>query len=372
MTDIITSLLANSSTNVDQLSIEANGQVITGWQDISVSRSIRRFPSSFEISFTERYPQNASAVVILPGSPCTVRIGNDTVLTGFVDRYAADVGPTTHNVHILGRSKCEDLFDCGTANPIKQAQSSVLDYATQLCQPFDITVTKPGKGNGLTYPYYAGNMTESPYRLIETIARYSALLVYDDTSGNLVLNDVGAGKMSSGFTQGQNIQTASVSFSMDHRYKDYYVIINAVGQRLQQVGASNEQGHAVDDQVKRYRPIFITGQQILTGSNIAQTRATWERNRRFGESAEVHLICDSWRDTNGMLWQPNYYAPLSAAAIKIDPPTTDWVIADVTYKRNLQLGTVSEITMMSAGAFSLQPLSPVGLSAGQTINQGNK
>jgi len=83
-----------------------------GWESVRVTRGIERCPSDFQIAVTERYPGQVGKVDIQPGQACTIEIGSDLVLTGYVDRYSANLGTNGHEVRINGRSKCQDLVDC--------------------------------------------------------------------------------------------------------------------------------------------------------------------------------------------------------------------------------------------------------------------
>ena len=95
----------------DTLTLTVGNQVLTGWQRVSVTRPLAAIPSSFDLEVTERYP-NVSDIDVQPGQPCTVKIGTDLVLTGYVDRYAASIAPGAHSIRISGRSKSEDLVYC--------------------------------------------------------------------------------------------------------------------------------------------------------------------------------------------------------------------------------------------------------------------
>jgi prophage tail gpP-like protein len=95
----------------DILRIKTGGQTLSGWTETRVTRSIERMPSDFEISLTERFPGSFTEAVVVPGSECTVSLGGDLVLTGFIDVYSPSYSANSHNVLIQGRSKCEDLVD---------------------------------------------------------------------------------------------------------------------------------------------------------------------------------------------------------------------------------------------------------------------
>jgi prophage tail gpP-like protein len=97
--------------NAEDLSIKSAGQTLGGWTMVRVSRSVEAYPSQFMVQLTERYPGQASKIVLTPGVSCTVSLGRDLVITGYIDRVMATISAAQHDVVIIGRSKTEDLVD---------------------------------------------------------------------------------------------------------------------------------------------------------------------------------------------------------------------------------------------------------------------
>jgi len=73
----------------DDLTLKVNGLNISGRESIRVSRSIERCPSDFEIGMTERYTGDLREVLLKPGDACQVKLGNDLVITGYIDRVTS-------------------------------------------------------------------------------------------------------------------------------------------------------------------------------------------------------------------------------------------------------------------------------------------
>lgn len=346
-----------------EVTITAGGKVVSGWQDIRITRGVERMPSDFMFSVTERYPGQPD-LVLQPLQPCVVRIGGDTVVTGYVDRYGASIGPGEHSIRITGRGKCQDLVDCSAVIKAMQLTAGSMAVVAQaLAAPFGITVSSNhmiGLGSpGSPVPQFTVNLGETPFELIDRIARWAGVLAYKDTGGNLVLNDAGTLHHSSGFEQGVNVEAANVTFSADERFSVYTACIMSTQQFSQIEGADgNTQGTVVDPTVgvavptpgKRFRPRIIISEQFQNGESIALKRATWEMNRRIGRSQAVTLSCDSWRDSAGKLWEPNYLVPLHIPALKLEHQL--WLIGEVTYRRG-EDGTHADLTLMPSAAYSL-------------------
>lgn len=338
----------------DDLTLTIADRVMAGWTDIRVTRGIERCPSDFEIGLTELYPGDASAFVIQEGDPCQLKIGSDFVITGYVDRFIPSFSEGQHAIRVVGRSKCADLVDCAAEWPGGQISgSSVLGVAQKLAHPYDITVSATADV-GQPIPQFNLNLGETPYDIIERICRYSALLAYDDTNGNLVLAQVGKTQAGSGFTQGDNVQAASIAYSMDQRFSNYEAFIQSMDVTSDLGDLGNLIATFIDPNVRRYRRRVIIAESGDSDFTVAKKRAAWEAVRRFGRSNQLHLTTDSWRDKGGQLWTPNTLARISLPRLKLQD--ANWIISEVTYSRNEESGTTADLVMMPPEAFYPQPI----------------
>ena len=381
MSESISSGSPTGTTGPDELKITIDTDssttvTIAGWTEISLTRAIEGFPSSFDIRLTEKYP-GTEAIVITPGRGCRVYLGSDLVLTGYIDRYESAITDTSHEVHISGRSLCEDLVDCSAffgeygEGFTMIEQKTIMQIAHQLCDPFNISIVNLSGDEGPVIPVISINLGETPYEILENVARWEGLLIYDNPQGQLVFNRVGTQSMASGFQQGKNVQAAQATFSADERFTDYYVLRQATNV-LQDVRNSegdagvgnNRHGYAQDKDLKalgRYRPHYIISgivdaSQLYLGldPDLGQRMADWEMNRRWGRSQAITLVCDSWRDKHGALWEQNKLAFVDVPAIKVNSRT--WIIAAVTYHRDIQSGTTAQVVLMPPEAFRIEPV----------------
>lgn len=354
----------------DDVSIIIGGRSLQGWQSVRITRGCERVPASFELMATERYPDQIGEVAIAAGNPCQVKIGPDTVITGYVDRVMPSISPHGHSVRIQGRSKMEDIVDCSvTPDVITGMQirtSNLLELATRIAGFYGIPVKSltgdnvPVSGGGTTAPYnspliFNVVLSETGYEIIERVARWAQVLVYDEPDGSMVLARAGASTMASGFQQGVNIQEASAAFSMDQRYSEYLPMLMSYKFFGSDTG-SDALTPVYDKSVPRKRQLVIISEQFDGNGFYAQQRAKWEEARRIGRSQAVRIVCDSWRDSSGALWQPNAFVPqLNIPAIKV-APVDPWVISDVTFSRDLDRGTTAELTLMPKQAFVQEPI----------------
>lgn len=337
------------------LVLSAGGQDLAGWTDVEVIVGIEICPAVFRIAMTERTSETSGAVVVKPGDPCTVKIGGDLVITGYVDRYRPSITGEFHGIEILGRSKSQDMVDCAAEWDGGQIKgSSVLQIAQKLAKPYGIQV-KGDVDTGPPLPQFNLTIGESPYAIVERLARYRGLIIYDQSDGSMVLAQAGKDKMGSGFKQGENIQRGVAEYSMDGRFSEIEAFITAVDTFSDLGSQGNLLATAKDPGVPRHRLRVVISEGGALGNDVAEKRAKWEVARRAGRSYSATIVCDSWRDSAGKLWTPNATVPIDAPALKL-PKGTVWVISQVSFRRNQREGTLAEVTVMPKDAFLPEPI----------------
>lgn len=337
---------------MDDVSIIVANRQLSGWTEVRITRGVEQCPSSFDIAFTELFPGDATAFVVQAGDACQVKIGNDLVITGYVDRCIGGIGPSSHPLRITGRSKCADLVDCSAEWPNSQISgASALSIATKIAKPYGITVSGL---DGKTPPQFNFMLGETAFEIIERVTRNAGLLAYDEPDGNLVLAHVGSERAASGFTEGQNIEEATFTSSMDQRFSEYDVFLQSMDVLGDVGGGGNLVARIKDPNVKRNRKRFIIAEAGGGGLDISKARGNWDCARRAGRSTAVTLTADSWRDQAGALWRPNTLAPLSIPTLKLRDVV--WAIGEVTYKRDGSNGNSVEATLMPPNAFLPEPI----------------
>ena len=359
----------SSRVGKNEVALLIGGQRFEGWQELRITRGVEIIPSSFDFEATQIYPGRLQPFSINPGAECQVSIGENIVLTGFVDRYSPSLSKKSgHSVRIMGRGKCQDLVDCsaylrGLQNQVRAASSRKVIEA--LCNLFGITVTARD-GDGEVVPQFNVILTETCWDIIDRVARHSQMLAYEGADGNLILSRVARESMSSGLQEGTNIERAAIAFSMDQRYSLYEAVFMTTETLADVAAATGNQGYntrarALDETVgadqpktgRRFRPLVITAEVGFGTGNPAERRANWEKARRYGRSQAIRVTTDSWRDKAGRLWEPNTFLDLDLPSMGLKQRS--WLISEVTYSRGRE-GTHADLVLMPKEAFEPQPI----------------
>lgn len=344
------------------LTLKVGGQSLGGWTDIQVTLGVERCPNDFKLSLTEKYPSSGKegprSVLCRPGDSCTILLGGDVVVTGYIDRYNPSIDARQHMIAIVGRGKCQDLVDCSVEwQNMQVANCDVLAIAKKLAAPYKISVGATADV-GPAVPQFNLMYGESPYEVIERVCRYRGLLAYELADGSLTLCNSGSSKMSSGVAEGQNVLAASAEFSMDQRFASYRgfalpteLYNDSDGGVFTQAGKP-----AKDVGVTRPRQRDIVVESISGYQDVVQKRINWEASYRQGRGFVLRVTVDSWRDSAGKLWTPNAIVPVDLPTLRA--PSFPWTIGEVTFRRNTNDGTTAELVLMPKAAFDPEPTLP--------------
>jgi prophage tail gpP-like protein len=341
--------------SADDLTLTVDGQALTGWTDVTVTRGIEQMPSSFVIAATEASPVTSRARMIKEGRPCTIKLGRDTVVTGYVDTVVAQIGAAEHAVVITGRGKCQDLVDCAAEWKGGQISgANALEIAKKLAKPYGIEV-KALDDPGPAVPQFNINVTDTPASVLELITRHAALLYYEGPNGELILAEASTADAASGFVEAKNVERASVSRSVAQRYSEYVCsLISVATSALENFSDGLFFFTSKDPNVARHRRLVLVADAVFESQHLAEKRANWEASRRAGRGSVAAIVVDSWRDAKGKLWTPNTVAPIELPSLKLTG--AKWLISAVTYRRSLQGGTTAEVILMPRESFLPEPV----------------
>ncbi|SIT50435.1 putative bacteriophage tail protein GpP,Mu-like protein [Paraburkholderia piptadeniae] len=350
----------------DELTLTVGGKVISGWTDVRVTRGIERIPGDFDIGLTELFPGELDEVVVTPGDACVVQIGGDTVVTGYIDRYIPSFDTYDHRIRVVGRGKCQDLVDCSAEWSNGQISgASALAVASKLAAPYGITASCNESGLRVI-PQFNLMLGETPFEIIDRVSKYSSLLAYEETDGNLILARASTLQHATNLEEGQNVEGASVEYSADQRFQTYRAFLQAINTFKEGGDGGNLIATTTDSGVLRNRQKFIIAEAVAGYMDVAAQRAAWEMNRRNGRSVVVRVVVDSWRDGDGMLWAPNMLVSVYLPSLKLDRKT--WLISEVTFRTD-ENGTHAELVIMSPDAFAVEPTAlQYGFVDGSTLS----
>lgn len=339
----------------DELTLVVDGKEYRGWQEVEVTLRAEGFPNSFSIALSNGSASPVPFVQAKAGNACTILLGNDKVITGYIDRDVVSESAIGHALQILGRGLTQDLVDCAGEWPDGQMiDGDALSIATNLALPYGIAV-ELGKGAeaGGKVPTWALNYGETGAAVIQRLAQNAGLLAYEDSAGKLILGAVGSTTAASGVVRGKNVEDWSIENSMDGRFSEIICSSFPVAS-LSDLQGSDFFDTEKDENVRRHRRMVMVAETVADKvEEFTIKKAKWEVARRAGRSYVVRATVDSWRDSAGTLWAPNTLVPVDLPGLQGDKTLC---VSEVTFRRNNESGTTAALVLMTPKAFTPEPI----------------
>lgn len=370
----------------NKATLRVGGAVYDGWKSLSIKTGIEQLAGTFELSVTERWPDHPDAWVIPPGEACQVEIGDDIVITGYVDAVNVTYDDKSHQIKVTGRDRAGDLVDC-SAPSTSFANQTLLQIAEQLCKPFSIDVfdetvngkklTKKQKKAGKKgtppkktrvaskVPKQACQNGETVFKTLDKLARNDGVLLVSDREGGLVLTRAGmAGDCETVLEFGKNILQASLENSHAALFSEItvkgqaaapgasrYDVLSSAPKGVVQRTPGSSTGNS---QIRRYRPLIIIAEQQADAKRCQQ-RAEWEASNREAKARKVGITVQGWREpVTGELWEINKMVKVVCPWMRLDGW---WLISSVTYTLD-EGGTKAQLALVSDKAFDQLPEIP--------------
>ncbi|MEA9422406.1 phage tail protein [Aeromonas caviae] len=319
----------------EPITLRVDGQIYSGWQKVRITRSLRDIAGDFELSLTRKW-KNASEMVIREGSACTVHIGNDLVLTGYVDDFIPSYDANEVSWVVSGRSKTGDLVDCSAIFKTGSWSNVKLDQvARDICAPFNIEVVVECD-LGDVFPRVTIEQGESCFELLDRLAKQRAVLLTPNERGQLVLTQASDTPMGVSLILGQNILAARGNFSMRDRASEWIVkgssyAGGATWDNAATATIGGQKAVIKDPDVTRYRPRIIIAEDVTTVAG-ASKRGQWQKQRSIGEGTQTEITVAGWRTQGiegdqGPLWRINRMCPIKDEIQGLD---ASWLIVTVT------------------------------------------
>jgi len=325
-----------------------NNQSYIDWKTLSLVRSIEQLAGGFEIT-GKRGDEN----LIKPGEPISLFLNDESVLAGYVDAVELRYDSQSDNQKVVARDVVADLVDCSLGAKEYHDQT-LLQVASDIALDFNIEV-QAHVDTGAPFKVASVNPGDSPFSVIERLARARGLLIMSDATGALIITRAGLNRAKTSLQYGVNILGGEATFSHEQLFSEYTV----VGDRksTSEAWGSNVQSKATatDDRVGRYRPfVFVSD---TDGDAVTfKDRATWQRNVAFGRAKRVKYSVPGWYDGT-QLWQPNTVVKVEDPRLNINE---DLLIVSVTLEKS-ERGAITSLELTRPEAFDLiaLPLSEV-------------
>lgn len=360
MADSLGSLTAKllgeaKGTPDDTVKLAINGSFFEGWQSISIKRSMKAISGAFTLGVQTKWAHKMEAWKISPFDTAILLIGDEELITGYVDEVAPSIDADALGVTVSGRDKTGDMVDCSVdQNPSAWTNISLLTLGKRVASEFGVGITVDPTAQSVVntpFPSWKINQGESAFETLDRAAKLRGILLTNDGKGNIVYTRAGTSKTASDIVQGVNMLTARARYDMKNRFSR--ITVKAQDGGLD--GATPDvdfspKASATDSGVPRFRPLMIIAEGAASAT-ICKQRANWEVSNRVGKSTAVSITIPGWRQGDGSLWKPNQVCRVNAPGIGLN---TDLLVSEVIFNKEKE-NTTTELLLEPASAYTADP-----------------
>lgn len=337
----------------DQVTLSVNGHDYAGWQSVSVTAGIERQARDFHLSVAQNWPDAIKGVHrITSGDKCELWMGQDKVLTGYVDATPISYDAKQIQISIKGRSKTADLIDCSALHPTGQWRHvSLAALLQELAAPYQVKVIADTRAVVREHQIQQG---ETVFESMDRVLRMHHYFAMDNAQGELVLIEIGSEQADTGLVLGQNIYAGQAELDSRDRFSEYICYSqragndNDFGQKLAYRGAIS------DTDISRRR-VLISRQGGQTDPATCNERLRYERAQRKAKSLEARYTVIGWRQNSGALWQPNMCVYVNDSIMGWQ---TTMLIIEVEYRLD-QDGTKAFLKLGPIDGYLSNPAKPL-------------
>ncbi|MGO2235524.1 MAG: phage baseplate assembly protein [Marinomonas sp.] len=343
---------------MDNVILKAAGNAYEGWQKVRINRSLTAMAGTFDLELTWEFQGDVAAYDafidgLLTGSECTVDIGKDRLITGYLDDYIPSYDDETITINVTGRDKTADLVDCSVVQQSGQFKNqTLLQIAVIVSAPFGISVINE-TDVGAAFQRVQVEQGETAGEFLTRLAQQRGVLLTTNGLGQLVITRASKKRGEVALKLGVNIKAGRGRFSRKQRFSEY--IVKATGgagweddQPLENIGGIKST--VTDQDVKRYRPLIIVNDEVTTAAG-ASLRGQWERQRAISASNTAEYTLTGWRNPNtGNLYQLNRIVPVTDTIMKINK---DMLISNILYSEDNDTGRLIVLSVVDPDALNI-------------------
>ena len=336
----------------DAVTVFVDGsKVFNGWKDLSVQKNLDSLANSFSMTVDNKFIDSPKLWPLRPGVSVAINIGDERVMTGFIDTMDISFSAGNRTLSFAGRSKNADLVDCSVSGAGEFNNITIDKLAEQLIAPFGLRVFLSVEV-GDPFEKFALKPGETYFTALDRAARLKGFMWISTRAGNLRLTKRAKARSYSELSQDFNLLSASVKYDNSQRFSEY----NILGQRpgndsVAGALAATPTGKATDAGITRFRPLTIIAENSIDAGQAA-TRAGWEASLRVAKGMQIEVDVQGWRQEDGSLWGINQLVRLRSSYLGVN---SDFLIASVEHTQSNSEGTITKMNLVRPDSFESKP-----------------
>lgn len=361
-----------------------NGENYINYINFSISRSMLALAGSFTIDWSNDFPENFK---IKLGDEIVIKIHDQDVITGFVEKINRTHTIDQSIVNISGRDKTLDLIDSHldgslTLSP-PQSLKSIIEKVLQKINISNISVIDNFRLSE-DDDFKKGDIVVSStgQKAWDFISQYSQkkqVLVTTDGKSNIVLeraSDIVLDGSLFFYIQDNerqnNILSINTSIDSSKLYNKYIILSQLNPSSIVQPilitskSISGQRGEFINNDIRNSR-IYVNQATNSQADNICQKRAEWENSHRLAESKTYNYTVQGFNTDEENLFVPNRLIKVYDETSEIDGENL--LIKDVKYNYAENTGSTTNLVLIDKDSYKLEPKGKANLVKSKFVSE---
>lgn len=348
------------------ITLEVGGIRFQGFTSITVSKNIETISGSFEFEATSN---NVTTFPIKRGDPCSVLVGNEQVINGFVDAIDVSYDSGSHSLSIKGRDRTCDVIDSTVIGkkefkaPISLEQIIRTSLDDNGLVNIEVINEAGTIENFKETEFVSSEIGQTVFDFIETYARKRQVLLTTNGNGDIVIARTGTTFAATVLQNkiggnSNNILSGRISYDETQRFNKYVVQSQqnpgalSFGADVTLGNVVDQNGEAEDTEIRTTRQLEITSKTSDTNVDLGNL-ALWNTNLRRARSTNYSVNVQGFfqDELQTLLWEPNIL-------VKVDDEFADvssiLLIKSVDFNLSVSGGSITTLNLVAKDSYSLQ------------------
>jgi len=349
---------------VTDIQIEVNGIRYTGWESVSVTKTIETLCGSFEFdgSFTK-----GKTFPVKVNDECKIYVNDTAVVNGYVETLKVSIDASTHRLSISGRDRTCDLVDntLSPAIPLPKLPATVKQIIEKVLQFYGMTNIKVIDPYNLApiKEVITAELGQTAEDLIQQYASKRNVLITTNNDGDIVFQRAGTDIYKTILTRNkkdyQVIKGSDMSFDNTKRFHEYRITDQGnsmsdyyIGNQSTTKQNSDVSAKDFDEEIRKTRIYYLSSDDTSEDEDVKK-RVKWEGNFRRAQSVVYECDVVGFKPLldNG-IWLPNKLVRIDDVESNITNATL--LISSVTFKKDNNEGSITHLKCVPQDSFTLQ------------------
>ncbi len=316
----------------EDVRVHLRGQEYTGWGDLEITRTLDSFSTlGFAAPFEPEQERFREDFRPFSFHDLDVTVGGEPLFTGTLNDVDPSTVPDSRTVGVSAYARPGVLAFCHmppSSWPLEFNGLNLQRIAERLGAPWNLGVLVDGGDVGAAFDRLSMEPDADPYAFLTDIAQQRGFVVADHPDGRIWLrrSATDAAPIILRLTEGEPpLMSVGVAFSP----REYFSEITAIGgARAGRPGAS---ATVQNPHARALRPRCYKPDDTEAGDVPAASRA--QLGRMFGAAVTYEVPLPTWRNPQGVLWEPNQVVTLEAPGAMVYRPTR-MIVRTVSLKKS--------------------------------------